>query len=1617
MTNENVLQKIKQGETHVIPACFKRGSRFPGSILKSWIPAFAGMTFFMVVFCLFTPAAFANVLGNPDFEQPLGDGTANNWADNPGNPTTVATMGRWTSAQMLANGFAGGPRSGSEVLYLQAYWTPALYESKFTFQTYNNVKAGDYVVFSAYAQSDIKPTDTGGFLKIEFENSSGSKITFENEVGMMVTAALSAKITSGSAPAGTWVQFIAKQRAPEGAVRAVFVMDCNGIADAGPTPSYGNIVFDDANAEVNATSLVVTASKRNVSPGDSVGINAHFTNNSLHDLTNVEFRATIPPGFDYAAKSIRVNGNPATYRDGSLIITVPTIPAGDEFSASFVTLVTSGIQLGHEYTMNCTISGIVDGTGGFGSIADTASVKFQVEGDPVFDQGTIIGKVFNDLNQNTVQDCGEPGIPWVRLYTEEGIGIVTDENGLYHIPGVTPGRHIVKIDGHSLPDGTKFITEEAYLVKTTPGIMNKANFAVLLPPSGIPANFEKDLTVMVTQGVDVSRPTLDIQVSPDVVKLGVGVLEKEPVFTFDNNYGKFIKKWTVEVRDPMGQPVWTGYGVGQPPPEVTWSGITESGLLIKPGIYSYQLKVRDAKNREDWTALKFFEVMTKQDPKASPNYHPEIPPVGDFNLFKDGKRSIPLVAKPVVRVQGKTQPKNKITINDTPVTVDGVSGMFQKEFFVEPGEYDVAISATTPEGEATSFTKKIKVKDSTFFMVALGEEQLGINEASGAMEAADSEVYRDGFREEGRMSFFLKGKLKGKFLVKAKYDTSDKRSALFTNLNPDDYYPIYGDNSTRDYQAQDTAQKLFILIEMDRSYAQWGSFKTEFTDTELATYNRTLSGLKVNFDTVSSTTYGDPKRGFKVFSANSDHRADHNELYATGGSLFYTRNRNIIEGSEKIRVEIRDKIQNMTVASYDLQEGTDYEINYEAGRIFLSRPLSSVAAADTMTSTDILDGDPVYLIVDYEYDPTSSETSIPNQGIRGYTWIGDHLRVGATGVEEQRVGSDYDMVGVDGMLKLGRNTKLTAEYARTIGQQMETSLSYDGGISYADLGSLSGVGRHAKPQEDAYLIRGSSEPVKNLETTGYVQGVNPGFSNGYMRDQEGLEKYGVAARYKFTDSLAIRYRFDHNAVLSQLEPLDVTGTTAPFQALETQTAQIVYDDGKYLAELEYQNRNMDSVDTIENLSPALVNQIPFNNGVTGKLGYHLNDRLLPYVKVQTAMGGKNDQQFGGGLRYELVNNLFAYLEEMVGPLGDSTYFGFERQHGNGARSYANIRSIDRGIGDKTLATAIGNSFALTEKSRMYSEREYSSYQGSDGYVDILGYEGKAGDHWDYGGKYERRHLANSRTVLLDDAYARNRSFNTMGASLAYANEKKFRARTYWEVRLDGDVPKENQIVTRNSAQYQLTEDLGLLTYFNYGATYLPEPFPDNSQINLTNFMELSTGFAYRPIKLDKLNILARYSYMRNIANDMQVNNAFDQGVLFNEIAQVISTDIAYDVNRFFGLVEKLAWKHSSLQTQIRDSSTLSRDTLDTTSVNSFLTASRINFHVTRKWDLALEYRILMQSYALDTFKQGALVEVDREFYEYVRLGVGYNFTDFSDDLRDTNNFKSHGPFVRMTGKF
>ena len=76
---------------------------------------------------------------------------------------------------------------------------------------------------------------------------------------------------------------------------------------------------------------------------------------------------------------------------------------------------------------------------------------------------------------------------------------------------------------------------------------------------------------------------------------------------------------------------------------------------------------------------------------------------------------------------------------------------------------------------------------------------------------------------------------------------------------------------------------------------------------------------------------------------------------------------------------------------------------------------------------------------------------------------------------------------------------------------------------------------------------------------------------------------------------------------------------------------------------------------------------------------------------------------------------------------------------------------------------------------------------------------------------------------------------------------------------------------------------------------------------------------------------------------------------------------------------------------------------------------RADWHITHRWDALLEGRQLAVQQAGDR-RSGALLAVYRHFDKHVKAGVGYNFTDFSDDLTDLD-YRSQGLFINVLGKF
>jgi len=118
-------------------------------------------------------------------------------------------------------------------------------------------------------------------------------------------------------------------------------------------------------------------------------------------------------------------------------------------------------------------------------LVTSLSANTSLKNDPVFNQGTIIGKVFFDANMNGYLDAGEAGIPAVRLATVTGLVLETDGYGRFHIPdGITSKlpygqNQLVKLDVSSLPQGAKITTENPRLLRTSTLGLNKINFGIV----------------------------------------------------------------------------------------------------------------------------------------------------------------------------------------------------------------------------------------------------------------------------------------------------------------------------------------------------------------------------------------------------------------------------------------------------------------------------------------------------------------------------------------------------------------------------------------------------------------------------------------------------------------------------------------------------------------------------------------------------------------------------------------------------------------------------------------------------------------------------------------------------------------------------------------------------------------------------------------------------------------------------------------------------------------------------------------------------------------------------------------------------------------------------------
>ena len=295
---------------------------------------------------------------------------------------------------------------------------------------------------------------------------------------------------------------------------------------------------------------------------------------------------------------------------------------------------------------------------------------------------------------------------------------------------------------------------------------------------------------------------------------------------------------------------------------------------------------------------------------------------------------------------------------------------------------------------------------------------LGADRHGSAFEAELSSMVREGKngRASGRTAFYFKGAVKGDYLLTAAYD-SDKttKDRLFRDIRPDEYYPIYGDDSTRGYDAQSVG-KLYVRIDKERSYLLYGDFTSSASPEvrKLSQVNRSLNGIKHHYETenVRVTSH----------AAQTASKQQVEEVPANGLSFYFLSGiGDIVPNSEQVELLVRSRTQPQFVLSTrKLVRNTDYTLEPLTRRLMLVAPLPSV---DTELN-------PQSLRVSYEVNQGGPEYL--NAGVDAQFKLGERVQVGVAATKDDNPENNRrGLQAVTVLARVGDNTVVAAEVVRT----------------------------------------------------------------------------------------------------------------------------------------------------------------------------------------------------------------------------------------------------------------------------------------------------------------------------------------------------------------------------------------------------------------------------------------------------------------------------------------------------------------------------------------------------------------------------------------------------------
>ncbi len=1015
----------------------------------------------------------------------------------------------------------------------------------------------------------------------------------------------------------------------------------------------------------------------------------------------------------------------------------------------------------------------------------------------------------------------------------------------------------------------------------------------------------------------------------------------------------------------------------------------------------YVYRVYDRNNRFDETAAQELTVLETPLDDDTP---PQRPLFGTRD--EAAVRNISFARSATVTVTGNADPALemvRIAGQTIPLQVDG---RFVSQQIVARDTRQVMVTVGRDEDVRFSAMRDIEVKNSDWFVVGQGDLTFVSNRGSGPAVEVSGDPLAAGDNVQSRAAFYARGTMANGWRVTAALDTGETLiEDLFSNIDRKDprqllrrmdssqYYTTYGDDSTLVEDAP-TQGRFYLRVQRDQTSLLVGNFVADIRQAELAQLNRGVFGAIVDHHSLAKTSFGESRVQFTAFASDPGSAPGRDEFRGTGGSLYYLKRRDLTVGSERLAVELRDRDTGLVLSRRELRPQEDYDIDYFQGRVTLLRPLSSSVADSSLVRDGSTGGNVPVLVANYEYTPAIGSLDGYTFGGRAAGWVGDTLRLGVTAQRETTADADQTLLGADATLRLHAGTYFKGEVAQSDGPGFGQGRSLDGGLSFADQAATGLRGQTARAWRaevaaDFAEMQGKTGDLGKLSA--FYEHADAGFSGNGQLSERDRERWGVNLAAPLGDSTTVSGSF---------ERLDNMGVGRR----SVGTAEIAQQLGggyKLSLGLRYDDRAVALGGLGAETGQRTDGAVQFSYAPD-----HANYSLYAFGQATLDRDATRRRNNRGGIggKLELSDRDTFSAEASGGDGGLGANVELNHRYGNGSETYLGYALVtDRTDLGLDPSTSFGNTNrgTLTMGARhrfstalsIHGENKIGHGGLAPSVMRSFGFDFAPSEHWSFAGTFENGHIDDEQTGLF------RRTAATLGA--AYSSEE-VQFGTNVEGRFERGNNRDQTVwLFRNHASLRLNPNWTALGKLNFALAD-----HETTDVRAADFVEGTVGFAYRPVLNDRLNLLARYTYLRDMGPIGQITQGGETASP-KQRSQIFSIDGNFDLTNTVTIGAKYAFRQGSVS--------LGRESNTFVSSNTQLVVLRADWRAVREWDLLIEGHYLSNNLANDN-RWGGVAALYRHINENVKIGAGYSFSDFSSDLGN-QSYNSRGFFINLLGKF